>query len=411
VPRKKLNEETRVLLRGVKVVEFASYIAAPAAAGMLGDWGADVIKVERPGGDAMRAAFADAKSELKGNPPFDMDNRGKRAMVLDITKPEGRDALARLAADADVFITNVRPAALKRAGLDEETLRAANPRLVYAIVTGYGLEGPDAHKPGFDVTAFWARSGVGAMTTPKGMDPFMIRSGFGDHITALSMVAAIMAGLFERERTGKGRLVATSLLAAGVYTMGADLAVQLKFGRVASMRTRDQTMNPIANVFRGADGRWFLHNPRSGAGSRDWPEFCKAAGRPELVEDERFATGKTRRANGPALIAELDAGFAELPFEEIARRLDAADLVWAPLQTPADVAADPQVAASGALVQIDDGEGGTYPSPAAPMRFPGADQMVRPRSPTLGEHTRQVLAELGYPSDQIEAMFEAGAAA
>jgi crotonobetainyl-CoA:carnitine CoA-transferase CaiB-like acyl-CoA transferase len=400
-----------VLLRGVKVVEFASYIAAPAAACMLGDWGADVIKVERPGGDAMRAAFADVKSELKGNPTFDMDNRGKRAVVLDISKPEGRDALAKLAADADVFITNVRAGALMRAGLDYDALKASNPRLVYAMVTGYGLEGPDAHKPGFDVTAFWARSGVASMTTPKGMDPFMIRSGFGDHITALSTVAAIMAGLFDRERTGQGRLVATSLLASGVYTMGSDLSVQLKFGRVASMRTRDQSINPIGNMFKSAEGRWFLHNPRGGGGGGDWIKFCDVAGRPDLVEDERFRTGRDRRANSPALIAELDAAFAELPYDEIAHRLDAADLVWSPLQTPADVAADPQVAASGALVQVEDGEGGSYPSPAAPMRFPGADVAVRPRSPTLGEHTRQVLAELGYDAQAIEAMFEAGAAA
>ncbi|HSV04828.1 MAG TPA: CoA transferase [Phenylobacterium sp.] len=399
-----------MLLRGVKVVEFASYIAAPAAACMLGDWGADVIKVERSGGDAMRAAFADVKSELKGNPTFDLDNRGKRAIVLDISKPEGRDALARLAADADVFITNVRPAALKRAGLDYDSLRQANPRLVYSIVTGYGLDGPDAHKPGFDVTAFWARSGVGAMTVPKGMDPFMIRSGFGDHITALATVAAIMAGLFERERTGHGRLVATSLLGSGVYTMGSDLAVQLKFGRVASMRTRDQSINPIGNVFKSAEGRWFLVNPRGGGSSRDWIELCRILGREDLVEDERFKTGKARRANSPALIAELDRAFAELPFEEIARRFDEADMVWSPLQTPADVAADPQVAAT-ALVQVEDGEGGAYPSPATPMRFPGADVAVRPRSPTLGEHTRQVLAELGYSAEAIEAMYAAGAAA
>jgi crotonobetainyl-CoA:carnitine CoA-transferase CaiB-like acyl-CoA transferase len=332
-------------------------------------------------------------------------------VVLDVGKPQGREALARLAATADVFITNVRPAALKRAGLDEATVRAANPRLVYCQVTGYGLEGPDAHKPGFDVTAFWARSGVASMTTPKGMDPFMIRSGFGDHITALATVAAIMAGLFERERTGQGRLVATSLLASGVYTMGSDLAVQLKFGRVASMKTRDQSINPIGNVFKSADGRWVLVNPRGGGSSRDWIELCRILGRDDLVEDARFKTGKDRRANSPALIAELDLAFGELPFDEIARRFDDADMVWSPLQTPADVAADPQVAASGALVQVDDGEGGTYPSPAAPMIFPGAEVRLRPRSPTLGEHTRQVLAELGYGAEAIEAMYETGAAA
>jgi len=398
-----------VLLRGVKVVEFASYIAAPAAACMLGDWGADVIKVERPVGDAMRHAFADLKTELKGNPTFDLDNRGKRAIVLDIGKPEGREALARLAADADVFITNVRPAALRRAGLDEASLRKTNPRLVYAIVTGYGLEGPEAHRPGFDVTAFWARAGVAHMTAPKGADPFMLRSGFGDHITALATVSAILAALFERERTGHGRLVQTSLLATGVYTVGSDLAVQLKFGRLASNRPRSQPLNPIATFFKSADGRWFVHNPRRGDG--DWIKFCEIAGRPELAHDERFATGKARRANSLELVPILDAAFAELAFDEIAQRMDAADMVWAPVQSPAEVAADPQVKASGALIEVEDGEGGTFPSPAAPMRFPGADVAVRPPSPTLGEHTRQVLAELGYAADEIEAMYEAGAAA
>ena len=398
-----------MLLQGLKVVEFASYIAAPGAACMLGDWGADVIKVERPGGDAMRHVFADLKNEMAGNPTFDLDNRGKRAVVLDVGKPEGREALARLAATADVFITNVRPAALKRAGLDEETLRAANPRLVYTLVTGYGLEGPDAHKPGFDVTAFWARAGVANMTAPKGQDPFILRSGFGDHITTLATVSATLAALYEREQTGKGRFVQTSLLATGVYTMGSDLAVQLKFGRLASIRTREQPMNPIATFFKSADERWFVHNPRGG--NKDWPIFAAVAGRPDLVDDERFATSKDRRANSPLLVAELDKAFAAMPFDEIAEKLDAADLVWSPVQTPAQVAADPQVLASGAIIQVEDGHGGTFPSPNSPARFPGADATVRPRSPTLGEHTREVLAEVGYSASEIEAMFAAEAVA
>jgi crotonobetainyl-CoA:carnitine CoA-transferase CaiB-like acyl-CoA transferase len=398
-----------VLLKGLKVVEFASYIAAPGAACILGDWGADVIKVERPGGDSMRHVFADLKTELASNPTFDLDNRGKRAVVLDVGKPEGREALARLAATADVFITNVRPAALKRAGLDEATIRKANPRLVYCLVTGYGLEGPDAHKPGFDVTAFWARAGVANMTAPKGADPFMLRSGFGDHITALATVSAILAGLYEREQTGKGRLVQTSLLATGVYTVGSDLAVQLRFGRLASNRPRSQSMNPLSNFYRSSDDRWFVHNPRRG--NQDWPAFATIAGRADLIEDERFSTGKARRENSPLLIAELDKGFAAMPFDEIAARLDAADMAWAPVQTPAQVAADPQVMASGAIVQVEDGQGGTFPSPAAPARFPGADATVRPRSPTLGEHTREVLAEIGYSEAEIEAIFAAEAAA
>jgi len=397
-----------VLLKGLKVVDFSAYIAGPGAAGILCDWGAEVIKVERPGGDNMRHVFQDLANDLGSNPTFDLDNRGKRGVVLDITKPEGRDALAKLAASADVFLTNVRPVSLRRYGLDDKTLRAANPRLVYAVITGYGLEGPDAHLPGFDVTAFWARSGIGYMTAPKGAEPFMRTSGMGDHTTSLATVSAILAALYERERTGEGRLVQTSLLASGVYLMGSDMAVQLRMGRLASVRARDNPINAIANYYKSSDGRWFVHNPRGGSGG--WEAFLKAAGRPDLIDDVRFAAGKARRQNARELCAELDAAFAALPFDEIARRLDAADLVWAPLQTPADVAADPQVAAAGAFVDVEDGQGGTYRSPAAPARFPGADAERHRAAPKLGEHTREVLAELGYGTDELDAMFASGAA-
>jgi crotonobetainyl-CoA:carnitine CoA-transferase CaiB-like acyl-CoA transferase len=397
-----------VLLKGLKVVDFTAYIAGPGAAAILSDWGADVIKVERPGGDNMRHVFADLKNDIGANPTFDVDNRGKRGIVLDITKPAGRDALAKLAETADVFLTNTRPVSLKKYGLDEATLRKLNARLVYAVITGYGLDGPDAHLPGFDVTAFWARSGIAYMTAPKGTEPFMRTSGMGDHATSLATVSAILAALYEREKTGVGRLVQTSLLATGVYLWSSDLAVQLKLGRVASIRSRDNPINALANHFKSADGHWFVHNPRGGHGG--WEAFLKAAGREDLVTDERFASGKARRAHARDLAVELDAAFAALPMAEIAKRLNDADLVWAPLQTPAEVAADPQIAAAGAFVEIDDGQGGTYRSPAAPARFPGADATTRPRSPKLGEHTRSVLEDLGYAAADIDAMIESGAA-
>lgn len=398
-----------MLLKGLKVVDFSAYIAGPGAAGILSDWGADVIKVERPGGDSMRHTFADTKSQLTGNPVFDLDNRGKRGIVLDISKPEGKAALAKLAGEADVFLTNVRPAALKRAGLDDQTLIAANPKLVYAVITGYGLEGPDAHLPGFDVTAFWARAGVANMIPPKGSEPFMLRTGVGDHTTSLATVSAILAALYERQSTGKGRLVQTSLLATGVYALSSDLAVQMKFGRLASLKPRSNPMNPMANLFQSSDGRWFIHNPRGINGG--WEAFCNVAGRPDLIDDPRSATGRARRENSIEITAEFDKAFKTMTLEEIAKRLDAADLVWAPVQTPAEVVADPQVHAAGAVVQVGDGQGGTYPQPAAPARFPGADATVLPPSPGLGEHTRAVLAEIGYGDAEIEAMFESGAAA
>ena len=398
-----------MLLQGLKVIEFASYIAAPGAAGILADWGAEVIKVERPEGDPMRNVFGDAKSALSGNPTFGLDNRGKRAVVLDTSKPDGREALTRLAAEADIFLTNVRPASLKRAGLDDETLRAANPRLIYAVVTGYGLEGPDAAKPGFDVTAFWSRAGVAHMHAPKGTDPFILRTGVGDHTTSLATVSAILAAVYEREKTGVGRLVQTSLLATGVYTVGSDMAVQLAFGKLASNRPRSAPFDPTANLYKSRDGHWFVLNPRGGG--KDWQLLATACGRPDLLEDERFPTGRLRKDNSVALVAELDDAFGGLDFEDIARRLDEVDLVWAPVQTPAQVAADPQVAAAGALIDVEDGQGGTYRSPAAPARFPGADATVRPAAPGLGQHTREVLAEIGYAPAEIEAILASGSAA
>lgn len=397
------------MLQGLKVVEFATYIAAPGAAGILAEWGAEVIKVERPEGDPMRDFLANTKTEMGANPTFDLDNRGKRAVVLDIAKPAGRDALARLAAEADIFLTSVRPAALKRAGLDYETLRAANPKLIFAIVTGYGLEGPEAHRPGFDVAAFWARAGVARLTIPKDMEPFGLRTGTGDHITSLATVSAILAAVIERGRTGKGRLVETSLLRSGVYAIGSDLAIQLRFGRVASTRRRSGPTDPIGNFFKSRDERWFVVLPREQ--HRDWPSIAKAAGRADLLDDPRFSSGRGRREHTEALVAELDKGFTTLDFAEIARRMDEADLVWSPAQTAADVAQDPQAIAAGCFVEIEQDDGERFRSPAIPARFPEEPPRTFRPAPALGAHTREVLAELGYDQAAVEAMFAEGAAA
>ncbi len=397
------------MLEGLKVVEFATYIAAPGAGGIMADWGADVIKIEPPGGDPIRGFFATIGHDSDSNPVFELDNRGKKGVVLDIAKPEGRDAMVRLVREADIFLTNVRPAALKRARLDHETLKAENPRLIYCSVTGYGLQGADADKPGFDVASFWARSGVAGLTTPKGSEPFPIRTGMGDHITSLSTVSAILAAVIERGRTGVGRLVETSLLRTGVYAVGADMAIQLRFGRVASNRQRVDAINPLANFFRTADGRWLCLAPRQG--STDWPPLAKALGREDLLDDERFKGAKARRVNGPALVAELDAAFAALSFDQAAALLDAIDYVWSPVQRASEVAADPQAEAAGCFVQTPDGAGGTFRAPAAPARFAGADDGPKGPAPSLGQHTDEVLRDAGFSTAEIAALRISGAAA
>lgn len=396
------------MLQGLKVVELATYIAAPGAGGILADWGAEVIKIEPPRGDPMRRFLESTAPGMTDNPVFEMDNRGKRGVVLDTGTPDGREAAVKLASQADIFLTNVRPQGLARSRLDYESLKAVNPRLIYCSLTGYGLEGPEADRAGMDVAAFWSRSGIASLTAPKGVPPFPIRTAQGDHITSLATVSAILAAVVERQRTGLGRLVETSLLRTGVYTIATDMAIQLRLGKVASTRPREGAVNPIANFFQTSDGRWICLLPRTG--DTDWPQIAEAVGHPEWVSEPRFEKGRSRREHGPALVGLMDAAFAGRTFAEIAERLDAKDITWAPVQTPREVTEDAQAEAAGCFVEMDDGKGGTVRAPAGPARFPGRPEGVKAPPPKLGEHTRQVLEELGYSAAQVEAMLAAGSA-
>ena len=396
------------MLEGFKVVELATHIAAPGAAGMLADWGAQVIKIENPDGDPIRLGFETLTPD-GDSPVFQLDNRGKRSIVLDIQKPEGREALVRLIRDADVFLTNLRPRALKRARIDWETLRAENPRLIYASVTGYGLEGPEADLPGFDVAAFWSRGGVASIMIPKGEEPFVLRTGIGDHTCSLATVSAIMTAAYERERTGVGRLVETSLIRSGVYAVGSDMAVYMRLKRLSSTRPRMTSLAPLVNFYKTADDRWVCLMPKDARA--DWPKIAKAAGREDLIDDPRFKSDRARRDNTPELVSLLDAGFGAVTYAELARRFVEADLVWAPVQTPAQLVDDPQAQAAGCFVETPDGQGGFFPAPAVPVRFPGSDDGPKGPPPGLGQHTDDVLAEAGYSDAEIAAMRASGAAA
>ena len=395
------------MLAGLKIVEFATYVAAPSAAAVMSDWGAEVIKVESGRGDPIRRTFA-ATPHLEGNPVFEFENHGKRGVVLDVGKPAGREALLRILEDADVFITNVRPASLKRARLDYDSLKDDLPRLIYVSVTGYGLEGEGADLPAFDAAAFWSRAGVAGAFTPRGAEPPLCRPAFGDAFCAMSTVSATLAAVVERQATGHGRLVETSLIRAGVYSIGWDMAIQLKWGRLASQRTRTEVLNPIQNFFRTADQRWVGILPRDGRD--DFIQLIEILGLQRLADDPRFASYGARAKHVAALVEALDEGFARFTLAELGEKLTAADMIWGPLNYPRDAAVDPLAEAAGCFVDITDADGVSYRQPASPARFPGFDDTPKRPAPKLGQHTREVLAQAGYDDGEIDRLIAEGAA-
>ena len=380
-----------MVLDGVRVVELTAWVAGPAAAGVLADWGADVVKVEPPTGDPQRSIFgAIGVREQPSVPPFELDNRGKRSVVLDLRTAADRAAMEALLAGADVFVTNLRVAALERLGLDPGAVRGRHPALIYGIITGYGLDGPDAHRPGYDIGAFWARSTLAASTVPPGQLPPPIRGGLGDHVTGMTLAGGICGALFDRERTGHGHLVSTSLLRTGLYCAGWDLGLLLRLGKLQGTRPREAMPQPLLNCYASSDDRgfWLLGLE----GDRHWPGLIAAIERPDLAADERFVDTRARAANAPAVIAELDVTFGARTMADWAARFDEHDVWWAPINTPTSALDDPQVAASGAFVEMTDGAE-TWRTIASPVDFDRRPQRPGP-SPALGEHTAEVLAEV-----------------
>jgi len=386
------------MLEGYRIVELGIWVAGPGASGILADWGAEVIKVESPEGDPMRRVF----NLITGNkqsesPPFDLDNRGKQSVVIDLSTDQGRDHVLGLIDTADVFLTNLRPDAVERLGLGADRLLERCPRLVYASVTGYGLTGPDAHRAGYDVGGFWARTGVASTLAPPGEAPPAIRGGFGDHVTGITTLAGILGALLEREKTGKGQLVETSLLRTGTYCLGWDLGIQSRFGKLIPAVPRTAEMNPMVNCYVAADGKWFwLLGVES---DRHFPKLCAALDRLDLLDDERFSSARGRRRNAETVIAALDVAFALRPRDELTALFDTHDVWWAPVLEPADVLEDPQAIAAGAFVDVPEGEWGpAHRAVASPITFHGTPLSPPRAVPGLGQHTAQVLGHVSGPA-------------
>jgi crotonobetainyl-CoA:carnitine CoA-transferase CaiB-like acyl-CoA transferase len=393
-------------LEGIRVVEIGLWIAGPSAALILCDWGADVIKIEPPNGDPLRGlATAAAGWSLPANPPFELDNRGKRSIALNLVTEEGR-AIARALIDrADVLVTNVRPRVLEAAGLTYEKLRETNRGLVYCQLTGYSPDGPDRDRAAYDVGAFWARAGVASSLTPEGAQLPHQRVGMGDHVAGCSAAGAICAALLARSRTGEGQRVAVSLIRAGVYTVGSDVSMALRFKFMVQPYDRYHAINPLIDCYQAGDGRWFWLLLLQG--DRHWPDLCRAIEREDLLEDDRFADIGRRGLNAPALVDELDKVFATKSLDEWSQAFDRENVWWAPVNSISDVVSDPVAQEAGAFVDVP-GPEGPIQGVATPADFYGTPWQPRGYVPELGQHTEEILLELDYDWDKIVALKESG---
>ncbi|MCW2714929.1 MAG: putative CoA-transferase [Frankiales bacterium] len=394
-------------LEGVRVVEVAGWMAAPGAAAMMCDLGAEVVKVEPLRGDPMRGVVRRADLE-DFDPPFQMDNRGKRGIALALDRPEGQELVRRLADGADVFLNNLLGRRQHKFGLDADTLLARNPRLVHGTLTGYGLDGPDSARPGFDITAFFGRGGITQAITEPGSQAPRARPAQGDHAAALAMLAAVLTALRLVERTGRGQVIDVNLLATASWTMASDLSSTLVDGQDPPMLGRRGRRHALQESFRTQDDRWvllFMPEPHW------WPKFCSAVGHPEWAEDPRFETVATRFENMPVITDLMDELFASRPLAEWASLFDEAGFTWAPAATLSEVAADPHAAAVGTFPEIEHPVRGTFRTVALPMTLRGQDLSPRGPAPELGQHTREVLAELDLSPEEIDRLVAEGTVA
>ena len=393
-------------MEGIRVVELGVWVAGPAAGGILGDWGAEVIKIEPPTGDPARTFQRMLGGDMPNNPPFELDNRNKKSVVLDLSTPDGMNVALQLIDSADVFVTNLRAGALARLGLGHEELLKRNPRLIYAGISGYGTEGDDVDRPAYDVAAFWARSGIAHLLTPEGSDPPFQRGGMGDHGTGLAAAAAISAALFSREKTGEGQYVSTSLYRQGAYTIGFDMNIALLWGMTLAVGNRESMGNPAMNNYVTGDGKRFWVVGLEIL--RHWPPLCRVVGRPEWIDDEKFGTPRGRAQNAAELISLLDAEFAQKTMDEWKEIFSTEpDFFWAPINSIDDILVDPQSEDAGLFTDVPDGVDTTR-MVATPCDFSGTPWEQRSTAPDLGEHTVEVLESLGLSGNSIAALQQNG---
>jgi crotonobetainyl-CoA:carnitine CoA-transferase CaiB-like acyl-CoA transferase len=394
------------IFSGLKVVDLASFIAGPSAAVILSDFGADVIKVEPPNGELWRHAH-----KLPPQPVADdayawhLANRNKRGMTLDLKSPSARQVLEKLVRWADVLIVNTPHPARARLKLAYEDVAQWNQRLIYADITGFGDKGPDADLPGFDITSYWARSGLLSMTRDAGAPPTWPVAGSGDNATAVGLYSAIVTALYRRERTGEGGYVTTSLLAEGIWSASVSIQAALCDAKFFGLHDRTHPANAAMNVYRAADDVWFvlIVTPDK------LEAVAKALDRTDLLTDPRFADPAKLMANMPQLTAILDEVFCAKPMAHWYEVFSGVHVTFGAVRGPQEVVNDPQLRPNNIIVPLDGAGGKLTSTISSPLQVHGVEKVPAKRAPELGEHNEEILRQLGFGATDIDGLRASGA--
>jgi crotonobetainyl-CoA:carnitine CoA-transferase CaiB-like acyl-CoA transferase len=393
------------IFSGLKVVDLASFIAGPGAAVILSDFGADVIKVEPPKGELWRIGNKIPPQPFaKDAYQWHLNNRNKRGITLDLKSPDARNVLERLVKWADVLIVNTPHPAREKLKLSYDDVAQWNPRLIYADVTGYGDNGPDTNLPGFDLTAYWSRSGLLSLTRDAGAPPTWPFAGTGDSPTAVGLFSAIVTGLYRRERTGKGSYVTTSLLASGVWSASVAISAALAGAKFAPQHDRKNPANVAMNVYKSSDDVWFVLVVTPDK----IPAVLEGIGRPDLLKDPRFSDPKALAANRPQLAAIVDEIFCSQPISHWREVLDKAHIPYGLVRDPNDVIKDPQLQANNIVVPLEGAGENIKLTVSSPIQVHGVAKVAAKRAPDLGEHDDEVLQELGLDTKEIERLRAGG---
>jgi crotonobetainyl-CoA:carnitine CoA-transferase CaiB-like acyl-CoA transferase len=387
------------IFSGLKVVDLASFIAGPSAAVILSDFGADVIKVEPPNGDLWRTGHKiPPQPQAKDAYPWHLANRNKRGMTLDLKSPGAQQVLERLVKWADVLIVNTPHPARKKLHVEYDDVSGWNPRLIYADVTGFGEQGPDANLPGFDITSYWARSGLLSMTRDAGAPPTWPVAGSGDNATAVGLYSAIVTALYRRERTGKGSYVTTSLLAEGVWSASVSIQAALCEAKFFAPHDRMNPANAALNVYRSSDGAWFvlIITPDKVA------SVAKAIGRSDLLTDPRFSDPAKLVQNMPQLASILDEVFGAQPMTHWYEVFNGVHVTFGVVRGPQEVVNDPQLRANNIIVPLEGAGGKLTSTISSPIQVHEVAKVPARRAPDLGEHNEAILKELGFDPRAID---------